>query len=508
MPKRDPRKRHLKRRGEWWWLRLAIAHDVRHHFPTQDRDGKPTGLFQEHKEESLHTTSLTEADRIKHGRIEHWNAVFRAKRAEDAKSARAEQREHHARPDALTAEAYESRAAMREALAQADRDLPDGYSDPGVDAVEDAAVRRAESIDGNPEHHPDGEHGPQPEPSALAKHWYSLATNVKEPTIREAWAEWMKANGHDAATRLKDEQALRGLFEHLKLHDTFPSQITHAKARAYVKWLNTEAKSAHDGEPLARATRQARIGPLRYFWNRYLRYNEIVPQTVANPWEGHEYPEHKDHKRPKKRPYEVSEMLAVLNGPNLRTGDDIRYPKRTMIELYCLTVYTGARIGEICNRRLRDVKTIDGGYTLNIPDSKTPSGVRCIPILHPLPVTVLKGRIGDRTDPEAQLFAELIPGGPKGSLMWYVAKAMGRYRRKVGLSSATDTHSLRRHMITLAVNKGLLVTDIQFYVGHKPEGITRGVYTFSTEQGARAVANAIRYPDEVEQGFKRALGLS
>jgi integrase len=361
--------------------------------------------------------------------------------------------------------------------------------------VESLAAERAEEIEAKAD-------------LPTAKRWYRLATS-KGPTLREAWGEWMAVCEHNAATKLKDEQAFRYFLEWLAVADAFPPDITNETARDYIRHVNTEATSARGG-PLAKATREARIGPLRLFWREHLEHNDIVPSDV-NPWRNPKLGGRRkasDDQTDKKRPYTDREIVALLHGPELADGERTSYPKRTLMELYALGFYTGARIGEIANRLVRDLEKIKGGYTLHIRSgTKTEESMRSIPILHPIPVAVLKRRIGDRSDPDAQLFVEFIPGGPLGSLAWYPSKALGRYRDKVGLGTATDTHSTRRQLITDLVSKGHPLTLVQFYVGHKPQGITAGVYATPTSAGLRKIAEAITYPPKIERAFRAALGI-
>ena len=197
------------------------------------------------------------------------------------------------------------------------------------------------------------------------------------------------------------------------------------------------------------------------FWTEYLDHNELVPPGT-NPWRGHKIT---GESRSNKRPYRPDEIMAIINGPEIAARGDVRYSKRTILELYALMFYTGARKGEIANRLLGDVEKSGRGYILHIRASKTAAGARSIPIYHPIPVAVLKRRIAKRTERDAQLFEEFIPGGPQDSLMWYVGKAMGRYRDKVGLGAEVDTHSTRRQLITALVAKGHSKELVQFYVG-------------------------------------------
>lgn len=82
---------------------------------------------------------------------------------------------------------------------------------------------------------------------------------------------------------------------------------------------------------------------------------------------------------------------------------------------------------------------------------------------------------------------------------------MGRYRDILGLTAEVDTHSTRRQMITNLIAAGHPETPVQWYVGHKPKGITAGVYAKPTDTALRRVAQAIRLPPKVERAIREAL---
>ena len=81
---------------------------------------------------------------------------------------------------------------------------------------------------------------------------------------------------------------------------------------------------------------------------------------------------HRTETKESKRRYEPEELLRLFNGPETQ---DRRYTKRTMMQLYALALYCGARLNELCERRLGDVEQIDGGYLLHIRRGKTNGAV-------------------------------------------------------------------------------------------------------------------------------------
>jgi site-specific recombinase XerD len=437
-------------------LKLPIPRGIRHLYPSA------TGKPRTHVEESLGTKDLNEANRSKHARIAHYYAEFRTKERAAAGTLP---------PD--MADAKKWREALREAESEEEREAIREYTI--RPQAEDIAERRGDM--------------------EAAVQFHRLAT--AKLTLREAWAEWRVEWKITEAAKLKYEQAFRELLEFMRVADAPPADVTSAKARAYVRWLNTEAQSERGG-PLSKSTKEGRLSPLRTFWAEYLIHHELVQ---GNPWVGHKLTGERTNP---KRPYTDAEILALLDGPDRGRSGGFRYPKRTIIEMYALAFYTGARRGEIANRLLGDFTKIRGGYVMRIRDAKTQAGDRAIPVLHPIPVAVIKARIGKRTDPKAQLFEEFTPSGPDADLGENIGKSMGHYRDAVGITTEADFHSTRRQLITALVAQGHSKELVQFYVGHKVPGVT-GIYAKPTHEGMRKIAQAIEYPPKIERAFRAAL---
>ncbi len=445
---------HLKKRGERWYLKLAIPRKLRHLYPT--KKGKPSY----HIEEALRTTDLNVANRLKHERIAHWVREFNAKERDAGTLS----------PEA--ADALRWREALRTANDPTEREeIEDHLSDVARNMYESGAKERA-------------------------MQFHALAT-AKE-SLRESWDKWKQERRLTKSAEYKYDQAFRELMEFLGVADTTPKHITLARARDYVRYLNADAKSARGG-PLSKATKEGRLSPLRTLWAEYL-----IPAQLAeaNPWRDHKVTD--GGNAVERRPYTDDEILALLNGPERVKRKDVRYPKRTVLEMYALAFYTGARREEIASRLLGDFERIKGGYIMHIREAKTNAGKRSIPILHPIPVAVIQRRIGKRKDPKAQLFAEFNPGGPDKTLGEHIGKMMGHYRKAAGVGEGADFHATRTHLITRLVAQGNSKELVQFYVGHKVPGVT-GIYAKATDEGMRRIASAIRYPARIERRFIEAL---
>ena len=466
------RPHYLRLRGRMWWLKLPIPADVQQFY----------GIT--HIEESLRTRDREQAGRKKHGRIAYWMADFDKQRRRGAGGSAKD-----------ITEAHEYREALRDAD-ERQRDI-----------ITSLAAERAREIEQAAGGEHDATHGPA---YRKAKAFYDFATRIDTPTLREAFAAWMQATKHTAATEAKYQQALDELLRFMEKDDALPQEVTDAVALRFADWLNTDAKSTRGGGQLKRESKKSRIVALSSLWSKRLEPRGHVPRG-SNPWRHIEIPsDHKpqDGKREdEKRPYTDDELMRLLHGPELREGEGLRYTKRAFLQLYALGLFTGARLNELCERTLADVESIRGGYILHIRSAKTKAGIRSLPVYHPIPVAILRERIGKRKDPKAQLFAELIPGGPDNRLSWQVQKALGRYRDKIGLGTETDFHSTRRNFAQRMEALKVFPLHAMRYVGHKPRDITFGLYSQVTDESLREVARRVSYSKKIEAAFRKALDI-
>jgi integrase len=322
-------------------------------------------------------------------------------------------------------------------------------------------------------------------------------------TLREAWADWMLACDFTPGTKAKYGRAFDDLLSYLSVPDVVPSAVTYEQAAAYVAWLNTKATNAK-GEPLDPETKQGRAMALSSFWG-HLEQGQLVPRG-SNPWRNHSFTGARQKARRQKdeRPFTPEEMLALIGGPE--RGDNSTYTKRTMLQLHALGFYTGARLDEICARTVDDFDKCKGGYVMHIRESKSPAGVRSLPILHSIPVAVIRERIGKRKG--GLLFTEFVAGGPDGKRSWQIQKAMGDYRRTLGFPKGVNFHSTRHSFATVMEKYGVDPRWVERYFGHKPPGLIGKVYAKGAEESLRKVAQAVKYSGTVERAFAKALGVS
>lgn len=452
---------YLKRRGHTWWMKLPVPKDLQKHYG------------RTHIEEALGTRDREEANRLKLSRLAHWKADFAKQRRGGV--ATIEPRDVH--------QAGALRRMVVDARTSVDPD--------DADLTERLVVDELERIEER--------HGPE-----IARQVADIAYLGSGKTLLEAWLAWMPTCDFTPGTQAKYRRALDDLLSFLALPDAAPGTITAERAQAYVDWLNTKATNPK-GEPLDPETKQGRVAALSSFWRQYLEPRKHVPKG-SNPWRGHEFTGARQKARQAheaRRAFTADEMLALINGP--ARGENSTYSKRTMLELYALGFYTGARLDELCARRIGEFEVIPKGYTMHIRESKSQAGVRSLPIVHRIAVAVIRQRIGKRTDPAAFLFAELIPGGADNKRSWQVQKAMGDYRRVVGLPPSVTFHSTRHSFATRMEEAGVDSRWAERYFGHTVPGLMGGRYSHADT--LVKVAQAIKYPMNVEKDLRRALGM-
>ena len=451
--------RHLRRRGNVWWVRVAVPRALRDSYRSP------------HVERSLGTESVAEAEHRKLAVVFEIQAEFRRKKLH----------EPGAQPQD---EAGRFRAAFANAATEEEREL-----------IDDLLVDRADEIA------PSGEDQPA-DPRRLAEALRFLSFARADKTLREAWADWMHTCDLTPGTKKKYARAFDELLSFLSVRDTVPNAVTAEQARAYVDWINTKATNAK-GEPLDPETKRARALALSSFW-RYLAHSQLVPHGF-NPWRGHAFTgaRQKARQEKKERAFTPEEMLALIHGPE--RGEGATYSKHTILQLHALGFYTGARLDELCSRRVEDFEKIKGGYLMRIREAKTPDGVRDLPVLHPIPVAVIRERIGKRKD--GFLFTEFVSGGPDEKRSWQIQKAMGDYRRTLGVPEGVNFHSTRRTFATVMERLAINHVWAQRYFGHRPHDLMAAVYAAVAPESLRKVAQVVKYPAKVETAFRKALAI-
>lgn len=168
-----------------------------------------------------------------------------------------------------------------------------------------------------------------------------------------------------------------------------------------------------------------------------------------------------------RRSYTDTEAAIVLNAAKGETNVVLRW-----IPLLC--AYSGARLSEMCQLRVEDVREVEGIWCMVIDSEagsvKTASSERTVP-LHPAIVDggflTFVQKVG-----HGPLFAELSPDrfGKRGG---NGTKMMGRWVRSLGLEDKrlAPCHSWRHRMKTLARRHGLAGDVTRAIMGHSGRSV-------------------------------------
>lgn len=146
-----------------------------------------------------------------------------------------------------------------------------------------------------------------------------------------------------------------------------------------------------------------------------------------------------------------------------------------------LGLHTGARIDEICQLHLEDIRDEKGIWIFDINDKldkklKTPSSKRFVPIHSKLiDLGLLKYADRLRAKGETLLFPELIKrrdGYSTDASRWF-----GRFRKNVGVKDKEKTfHSFRHTVADTLKQKGTPYERVAAILGHKDDSMTFGRY--------------------------------
>lgn len=168
-------------------------------------------------------------------------------------------------------------------------------------------------------------------------------------------------------------------------------------------------------------------------------------------------------------PFSDSDIASLLYGNETQAKT---YNNPYHYWLIPMGLLTGARLNELCQLRLDDIKSIDGVWCIDINNegegkrTKTASSVRVVPLHEKLInlgllqyVEALKSAGHERLFPELK---ELRDGHGQAASKWF-----NRHRKECGITAAEKVfHSFRHTFITKLINSGVSDTLISPVVGH------------------------------------------
>ena len=360
--------------------------------------------------------------------------------------------------------------AWRRELAEARRNSPEALND-----LEPALLDRADDIG-------------EARGLEAAKAFHAIAMGTATPLTLHL-EDWLKEKAYRARQEAEFRKEVKGLAEWLAGQGIGEAvEAVTDKVATSFKLKRLAAESVHP------ATANKRLSALSSYW-RWLVSHGFAE---GNPWRGKFFPKPKRMAGEEERAFTDEELTDLLNGP----------AERDLWDLMMIGALSGMRREEIYQLRKGDC----GGGVFKVRKGKTDAARRIVPV-HPLLSALVAKRLEGKGE-DAFLFEKGRSGwgdarGDEGG------KKFIAYRKSLGIEerlegkrrSLVNFHSFRRWFITKADQAGCRREDIERCVGHKPQGMSLGVYSAGLlEEQLRAVVEAVKLPRAVKmrRGERRA----
>ena len=310
---------------------------------------------------------------------------------------------------------------------------------------------------------------------------------AKPTTLRDLLPQWKASKSRKPQTAQAAESAL-AMYEESTGNPPITS-LTRAQGsdcRAFLLAKGTAAKTAHD-----------RFNYIKGFLNFACRELELLPR---NPWEGLAI----EYTTTSPRYPWSSEQLAILFAKPLFTGyalpSEWAAGGDAAYWIPVLGIYTGARIGELCQLETADIETVDGVALIRITDQgegqsvKTAAGRRVVPV-HPELI-----RLGflDYADAIRKAGAtRLFPGLPLNPTKPsnYFSSWFSTQRPVEGGTTLPDFHSFRHTVRSKLASVDIAEPMIDTLIGHEVKGSTGAkTYTHRDVENLKASMGMLAYP--------------
>jgi integrase len=288
--------------------------------------------------------------------------------------------------------------------------------------------------------------------------------NEKVHTLRDVFAEWKKSKKRGTDSIGSTERALSMYEEQTGNPDL--AKLTRPQGTAFRAWLLTQklaSKTMHD--------RITQVKSLLNFARRDLLW------LSSNPWEGLDIEHATETKR---RPWTTEELSAFFSLPLFAT---YALPRKTWRAggaaaywIPVLGLFTGARIGELCQLCVQDIKTENAAVLISINGEtegstvKTQAGWRDVPLHSQLiALGFLEYVEATKQAGHTQLWPDLRKreGKPGAYFSSWFSEA-----RKLTPISVPDFHSLRHTVRTKMTEAGISEAIQDRITGHEVRGST------------------------------------
>lgn len=309
---------------------------------------------------------------------------------------------------------------------------------------------------------------------------------TKPHRLRTVFDRWKQSTERKPDTIRATERAL-AMFEEQSGNPTL-SAINREMGDSFRAWLRQQ--------PLSSKTQHDRMTAVKSLLNYAAR---DLDWLTKNPWEGLDVKHKTENGR---KPWTAEQVKALCSLPlftryELPTqkgaGKDAAY----WIPL--LGLFTGARVGELCQLRASDVITRDGQVFISVNDEgegstvKTAAGVRQIPVHSELVRLGFLDYVHDiRKRGEERLWPALKLGSRPGLAFsnWFSA-----FREKA-LLDVPDFHSLRHTVRTKMGRAKIPSTTQDRVIGHETRGsVGDKRYNHIADDQLVEAVESITYPE-------------
>ncbi|MBW6391807.1 DUF6538 domain-containing protein [Billgrantia antri] len=406
---------HLEKRANRWYAVLTIPEDVRHQFGGKLRFVKSTG-----------TTDKRAAQVRAFALVAEWKAEIESARG-------------NVEPNSILELASAVRAELDLFKRRGDSEQHE--------AVSFAVSSMAEKL---------ADQGRATEAHRLTHVAFGAETLIK-PELEE-WKSSLHLKEKTTEQMEKDANLMAEFFEVVEA-------VTPEKVRAWAKLL-MEAKE-EGGYGYGTSSVKRTFTASRSVW-RHLQERGLAP-AESEPFKLPSFVQRQNKsgsvsKRSNRswHPFKPAEVVMFYSEA-LANGDT------KLADLIKLGMYTGARIEELCSLEVEECSTA----SLMINDSKTPSGIREVPV-HP----EITGLVGELLASSSDGY--LLSGltfNKYGDRSNAIGKRFGRMKTKHGFGPLHVFHSIRKTVVTLLEDAGVSENMAADIVGHEKPRITYGLYS-------------------------------
>ncbi|MFT9027242.1 DUF6538 domain-containing protein [Acetobacter indonesiensis] len=275
---------------------------------------------------------------------------------------------------------------------------------------------------------------------------------------------------------------------------------THGKGKTVLPLRMVIAQAKEQGqETVSGKTVKNHFSRMSSLWNH------LVQREMAdrNPWAGWDF---NITKKIVRRGWTDDELTLLAHTPWNGTS----VSRATWAGIISVGMFTGTRLGEICNLRRQDIEVIDGVPCFHVrphPEDgwspKTSAGTRIIPIHSSL--LRMEGLNLLEDNDEKYLFPDLTvsASGERGDNF---ARSFSKHKKRLGLPDAVTFHSFRHTVSTKLRNQEAHIRElwIDTILGHEASHKSQGTinYTSGIEvSNLQQVIEALTYPPECIMPF-------